>query len=68
MQVKIKQFDVQMELKNKGIELEIRDPKSKFLGDLVITKSQAIWCKGRTSRQNGKAITLEKLIEYLEQL
>lgn len=65
MIVRIKQFDVQMELKNNGIELEIRDPQDKFLGDLIVTKTQLIWCEGRTTRANGKSISLKKLMGYL---
>lgn len=66
MQVKIKSFDVAMELKNKGIELEIRDTSGNFLGDLVVTKTKLIWCRGKTSRANGKNITLTKFIEQME--
>lgn len=68
MKVKIKSFDVAMELKNNGVELEIRDNSGSFLGDLVITRSKVIWCKGRTSRQNGKSVTMKKFIEMMEDL
>lgn len=61
MNVTVKSFDVVMELKNKGIELEVRSPQGDHLGDLIITKTQAIWCKGRTRRENGKSVTLEQL-------
>lgn len=67
MKVKIKEFDVAMELKNKGMELEIRDTSDNFLGDLVVTKTSLIWCKGRTSRNNGKKMKIEKFIELMEQ-
>ena len=66
MKVKIKSFDVEMQLKNKGVELEIRDTDDSFLGDLVVTKTKLIWCKGRTSRDNGRSITLKKFIELME--
>lgn len=66
MNVKIKQFDVEMEVKNKGIELEVRDPQNQFLGDLIVTKTSLVWCKGRTKRKNGKKISLNKFIELME--
>jgi len=66
MKVSIKSFDVAMELKNNGVELEIRDNSGNFLGDLIITKSKLIWCKGRQSRQNGKEISIKKFIAEME--
>lgn len=54
MKVYVKSFDVEMEIKNRGIELEVRDTDDTFLGDLVVTKTQLIWCKGRTSRSTAK--------------
>lgn len=39
MKVLIKKFDVEMELKNKGIEFEVRTPDNKeHIGDIVISK------------------------------
>lgn len=66
MIVRVKNFNVEMEVKNSGIELEIRDTGDKFLGDLIVTKTQVIWCKGRTARENGKKLTLAKFIEMME--
>ena len=57
MDVSIKSFDVQMELKNKGMEIEIREPNNGArLGDLFITKSHLIWCEGKVRRENGKKV------------
>lgn len=66
MKVSIKSFDVEMELKNNGIELEIRDNNGDFLGDLVVTKTKLIWCKGKTDRKNGRTIDLQKFIQLME--
>lgn len=67
MKVFIKEFGLDMEVKNRGIELEIRSPDGKKqLGDLVLTKTQIIWCKGKTSRENGVAVVWNELIEWLE--
>ncbi len=66
MKVSIKKFDVDMEVKNKGIEMEIRKPNGDFMGDVVLTKTKLIWCKGQTGRQNGESVTWEKFIEWME--
>jgi len=58
MNVTIKTFNVAMEVKNAGIELEIRDTANNFLGDLIITKTSLIWCEGRTRRQTGTSAAL----------
>ena len=68
MKVWIKGFDVGMEIKTKGIELEIRSPQDRHLGDLVLTKTKIIWCKGRTGRRRGKSISLPRFIDYMESL
>ncbi len=68
MQVTIKSLNVDMELKNRGIELEIRNPQGEFLGDLVVTKTQLIWCKGRTKRGNGKTISWAAFQTYMNSL
>lgn len=67
MQVSIKDFDVKMELKNNGIELEVREPNGDHQGDLVITKTQLIWCRGRTTRANGIPITWANFIDWIEE-
>ena len=66
MNVRVKSFNVEMEIKNTGIELEIRDPKGGFLGDLIVTKTHLIWCKGKTGRDNGKKKGLKEFIEMME--
>ena len=65
MDVSIKNFEVDMKVKNKGIELDIYDHTS-HLGDLVVTKTKLIWCKGKTNRENGKEITWKEFMEYME--
>jgi len=64
--VSIKEFDVAMNVKNKGIELDISDPNGTHLGDLVVTKTKLIWCKGKTKRQNGKTVTWEDFTAYMD--
>ncbi len=66
MQVSIKDFAVTMEIKNKGIELDVYDNSGQHLGDLVVTKTKLVWCKGRTSVNNGKSITWREFIDQME--
>jgi len=54
MNVSIKQFGISMEIKTKGMELEVKDSGGKQLGDLVITKTRLIWCPGKTTPRKGK--------------
>ena len=66
MIVRIKQFNVAMEIKNKGIEIDVSDPDGSHIGDLVITKTKLIWCRGMTQPENGLAITWNRFIEMME--
>ena len=67
MQVKIKSFDVEMEVKNSGVEFQVHSPDGKdHLGDLVLTKSKLTWCPGRTKRENGIDISWKKFIEMIQ--
>jgi hypothetical protein len=66
MDVSIKSFDVNMNVKTKGIELEIRKPNDgERLGDLIITKAHLIWCEGRTQRAHGKKIKWDDFVEIV---
>ena len=65
MQIGIKDFAVQMEVKNRGVEFEVKDTKGKHLGDLVITKTSVIWCKGRTGRARGKSLSWDRFIKMM---
>lgn len=66
MKVWIKKFDVNMEVKSKGIEFEIRTPDDEHqLGDCYVTMTGLIWCKGKTEKNNGIKIKWQELIEIL---
>jgi len=66
MDVSIKSFDVAMDVKNKGIELEIHEPNNGAkLGNLVVTKANLIWCQGKTQPVNGKKIKWTDFIELV---
>lgn len=66
MKVGIKDLNVNMEIKNKGVELDVYDTDGKHLGDLVVTKTKVIWCKGRTRPANGNALTWSAFIKLME--
>jgi hypothetical protein len=69
VKVKIKSFEVDMEVKNAGIEFEVFSPDgSKHVGDLILTKGNLIWCKGRTRRENGQEISWSKFADWAESL
>lgn len=63
--VKIKDFHVDLEVKNKGVEFEIRID-SQHQGDLVVSKTGLEWCKGRTAVGNGQKVVWKDFIEWLE--
>ena len=67
MNVRIKQFEVEMEIKNKGIEIDVSNAE-KHLGDLYVTKTRLVWCKGKTKLKNGKKISWSKFIEMMEKV
>lgn len=66
MKVSIKNFEVEMDLKNNGVEFEVYDHNT-HLGDLILTKTSVIWCRGRVRRENGRRFTWEQFIERMEQ-
>ena len=66
MKVDVKDLNISsMQIKEEGIELAIYDDK-KFLGDLVIRDTGIIWCKGRTTPENGEFLTWEKFITIMQ--
>ena len=67
MQVKIKKFEVNMEVKSNGIEFEVRDPGGNAqIGDCVVTMTGLTWCKGRTSQQKGIKISWGDFTEIMK--
>jgi hypothetical protein len=66
MNVKIKSFNVDMDVKNKGIEFEVRSPDDKNqLGDCYLTKTELIWCSGKKNKENGIRIKWEDFITLM---
>ena len=66
MNVKIKSFDVNTDVKNKGIEFEVRTPDGKSqLGDCYLTKTGLIWCQGKKKKENGAKVDWQDFINLL---
>ena len=68
MKIGIKDFPIKMDVGSRGIEFEVNDTKGKHLGDLIITRTTLIWCKGRKARANGKPLNWNKFITMMDQL
>ena len=67
MDVSIKSFDVEMDVKTSGVEFGIREPNGgDRLGDLFITKANLIWCKGKTQRAGGIKIKWTDFVAMVE--
>ncbi len=66
MQVNIKSFDVNMQVKSNGIEFEVRTPDGTTqLGDCYLTMTGLVWCKGKTSKPKGNKIQWQDLITIM---
>ena len=67
MKVQITQFNVEQELKTKGMQLDVYSPNGEDrLGDLTITKSKLIWCPSKVHKKNGKEATWAEFIKWME--
>jgi hypothetical protein len=60
MEVWVKSFDVEMQVKSNGIELEVRSPDgTSQLGDCYATMTGLVWCKGKTTKKHGVKLKWE---------
>ena len=66
MKVSIKDISVDMNIKNKGLELQVKKNDETLLGDCYVTKSGLVWCRGQTTRENGKKVPWNKFIKWAE--
>jgi len=63
MQVKIKDFSINMDVKASGIEFEVRTPDGATQhGDCILTMTGLVWCKGKTTKANGIKISWQELM------
>ena len=66
MDVSIKSFTIEQQVKQNGIELEIKDPNGgAHRGDCYVTITGVTWCEGRTRRENGVKLTWVELEDIL---
>ena len=68
MKAHIKDLGIPLDIKSKGLEIQVNDNDGRHLGDLIVTSTSLIWCKGRTSRVNGKRISWNKFAQYMQSL
>ena len=63
MTVKIKEFGLDLTVKNKGLTLDIYDPDGTFLGDLKVAKGGLTWCNGKA--HTGPKATWKEFIDWM---
>lgn len=64
MKVTIKDFGIDLEVKNRGMELGVYSPDGeKYLGDIQITKTGLTWCNGK--EHTGPKATWAEFIEWI---
>jgi hypothetical protein len=62
VEVRIKKLDINMFVKQNGIEFEVRTPDgTSQVGDCYLTMTGIVWCKGRTTKPNGIKISWDEL-------
>ena len=67
MDVSIKSFGTGLPIRTTGIEIDVAKPNGKGrLGDLIVTKTGLIWCKGRTTRENGEFVSWTDFVKWME--
>ena len=62
----IKDLAVQMEVKNKGVEFEVRMDEA-HQGDCVISKTGIEWCQGKTKAGNGVKVSWTDFIDWINE-
>jgi hypothetical protein len=66
MDVRIKKLDINMSVKQNGIEFEVRTPNgTSQIGDCYLTMTGLVWCKGKTTKPNGVKVTWNELAVIL---
>ncbi len=56
---------VEMEVKNKGIEFQVRDNDGTLRGDCYLTKTGLVWCEGQTQKDNGVKVSWNEFIDWM---
>ncbi len=68
MKVSIKDLNVKsLDIGSKGIEIDVFSPDGQtHHGDLVVTMTNLVWCKGKTTIAKGKKIKWADFIKWAE--
>lgn len=67
MEVRIKKLDINMFVKQRGIEFEVRTPNGlSQVGDCYLTMTGLVWCKGKTTKPKGIRISWDDLAVILD--
>jgi hypothetical protein len=67
MNVNIQKLGVDLPIKNKGIEIRVRENDDTFLGDFYVTSVGIEWCKGRIAQGNGRSMPWKQFIKLMEE-
>lgn len=63
MEVWIKSLKVDMQVRQQGIELEVRSKDGKErMGNCYATQEGLVWCKGKTKREHGVWVEWEEFM------
>jgi hypothetical protein len=66
VEVRIKKLDINMLVKQNGIEFEVRTPDgASQTGDCYLTMTGLVWCKGKTTKAKGTKISWDELAVVL---
>ena len=68
MKVTIKKLAVDgLSVGTGGMEIDVYSPNGQtHHGDLYVTTTQLIWCKGKTVKANGKKIGWQAFMDWAE--
>ncbi len=67
MQVHIKEFNVEMDVKAAGIEFEVRTPDgSNQVGDCYLTMTGLVWCQGKINKVRGIKVSWDNFITIMQ--
>ena len=67
MQLKIKDLAIDMAVKRRGLEVEVRySSNGEHLGDVYVQPTGLIWCHGKTPRNSGTFVTWEEFAKMMK--
>lgn len=67
IKVNIEKLNMDLQVKNNGIEFRVRETDKTHLGDFYVTSAGIEWCKGRIAQGKGQSMTWKKFIQFMEE-